>query len=78
MKNTILLLGLLVFSLPTITDAQERITLADESVLSVFMVRPSETTSSPAPLLVLMGGGPGNASISRDTSMWLGDRKSVV
>ena len=72
MKNTILLLGLLVFSLPTITDAQERITLADESVLSVFMVRPSETTSSPAPLLVLMGGGPGNASISRDTSMWLG------
>ena len=72
MKNAILLLGLLVFSLPTITDAQERITLADESVLSVFMVRPSETTSSPAPLLVLMGGGPGNASISRDTSMWLG------
>jgi len=55
MKNAILLLGLLVFSLPTITDAQERITLADESVLSVFIVRPSETTSSPAPLLVLMG-----------------------
>ena len=72
MRNTILLLGLLVSSLPMITDAQERITLADKSVLSVFMVRPSETTSFPAPLLILMGGGPGNASISRDTSMWLG------
>ena len=72
MKNTILLLGLLVFAFPMVTNAQERVTLADESVLSVFTVRPSETTSSPSPLLILMGGGPGNASISRDTSMWLG------
>ena len=72
MKNTILLIGLLVFAFPMVTNAQERVTLADESVLSVFTVRPSETTSSPAPLLILMGGGPGNASISRDTSMWLG------
>jgi dienelactone hydrolase len=52
--------------------AQERITLADGSVLNVFMVRPAETTDDPAPLVILMGGGPGNASISRDTSMWLG------
>ncbi|MDD9889066.1 MAG: dienelactone hydrolase family protein [Gammaproteobacteria bacterium] len=52
--------------------AQERITLEDGSVLAVFMVRPAETSSEPAPLLILMGGGPGNASISRDTSIWLG------
>jgi predicted esterase len=36
------------------------------------MVQAAETTDQPAPLLILMGGGPGNASISRDTSMWLG------
>ena len=53
-------------------DAQEQITLADGSRLAVFMVRPTETTNAPSPLLILMGGGPGNASISRDTSMWLG------
>jgi predicted esterase len=52
--------------------AQERITLEDGSRLGVFMVKPAETSSQPAPLVVLMGGGPGNASISRDTSIWLG------
>jgi predicted esterase len=52
--------------------AQERITLADGSRLGVFMVKPAESLSQPAPLVILMGGGPGNASISRDTSIWLG------
>ena len=55
-----------------VSNAQERITLDDGSVLDVFMVRPSETTEQPSPLVILMGGGRGNASISRDTSMWLG------
>ncbi len=53
-------------------SAQEQIELTDGSVLTVFMVRPAETTSEPGSLLILMGGGPGNASISRDTSIWLG------
>lgn len=53
-------------------NGQERIELADGSVLTVFMVKPAETTDTPSPLLILMGGGPGNASISRDTSIWLG------
>ena len=52
--------------------AQERITLEDGSRLSVYIVQPAETFSEPAPLVILMGGGPGNASISRDTSIWLG------
>ncbi len=68
-KTLILLASLL---LSTMVAAQERITLEDGSVLVVFMVRPAETTVEPAPLLILMGGGPGNASISRDTSIWLG------
>ncbi len=53
-------------------NAQESIKLADGSHLSVFMVRPAETMESPSALLILMGGGSGNASISRDTSIWLG------
>ncbi len=53
-------------------QAQERIELADGSRLAVFMVNPAESTDEPSPLLILMGGGPGNASISRDTSIWLG------
>ena len=65
-----LLAGLLLLSTPVL--AQEEIKLADGSSLQVFMVRPSETTDEPSPLLVLMAGGPGNLSISRDTSMWLG------
>jgi len=52
--------------------AQERITLEDGSRLGVFMVTPAESLDEPAPLVILMGGGPGNASISRDTSIWLG------
>ncbi len=56
----------------TALSAQERIELADGSVLTVFMVQPAQTTDAPSPLLILMGGGPGNASISRDTSIWLG------
>ncbi len=52
--------------------AQERIDLGDGRQLTVFMVRPAQSSSEPSPLLVLMGGGPGNASISRDTSIWLG------
>ncbi len=52
--------------------AQERITLADGSRLSVYIVKPAQTLSEPSPLVILMGGGPGNASISRDTSIWLG------
>jgi len=46
--------------------------LEDGSRLSVYIVKPAETLSGPAPLVILMGGGPGNASISRDTSIWLG------
>lgn len=53
-------------------SAQERIELGDGSQLTVFLVRPAESSGEPSPLLVLMGGGPGNASISRDTSIWLG------
>ncbi len=66
------ILLLLLMGLTSFASAQERITLADGSVLAVYLVRPAETAESPSPLLILMGGGPGNASISRDTSMWLG------
>jgi predicted esterase len=52
--------------------AQERVQLSDGTHLNVFIVQPADTTDQPSPLLILMGGGPGNASISRDTSMWLG------
>ncbi|MBM89224.1 MAG: hypothetical protein CMQ41_12685 [Gammaproteobacteria bacterium] len=69
MKGLLLLVSLLFVSTGV---AQERITLEDDSVLGVFMVRPAETQKESAPLLILMGGGPGNASISRDTSIWLG------
>jgi predicted esterase len=74
-KKVVQLLLVLLVLLPFVSPpsmAQERITLADGSVLNVFMVQPAETTDQPSPLLILMGGGPGNASISRDTSMWLG------
>jgi poly(3-hydroxybutyrate) depolymerase len=53
-------------------SAQETVELADGSELQVFLLRPSETTTEPSPLLILMGGGTGNLGISRDTSMWLG------
>lgn len=72
MKNAQALILLLSFLFSGMSVAQERITLEDGSRLAVFVVQPAETSESPAPLLILMGGGPGNASISRDTSIWLG------
>jgi len=72
MKNAQALILLLFFLFSGMSVAQERITLEDGSRLAVFVVQPAETSESPAPLLILMGGGPGNASISRDTSIWLG------
>ena len=72
MKNAQALILLLSFLFSGMSLAQERITLEDGSRLAVFVVQPAETSESPAPLLILMGGGPGNASISRDTSIWLG------
>ena len=72
MKNAQALILLLFFLFSGMSVAQERITLEDGSRLAVFVVQPAETSESPAPLLILMGGGPGNSSISRDTSIWLG------
>lgn len=69
-RNWLLLIVILITS--SMSLAQERITLEDGSRLGVFMVKPAESLSEPAPLVILMGGGPGNASISRDTSIWLG------
>lgn len=66
-KLLFILFSLMAFN----TQAQERISLSDGSVLNVFMVSVGET-DQPKPLVILMGGGPGNASISRDTSRWLG------
>ena len=65
-------LTFMVIMFSSMVTAQERITLEDGSRLSVYMVKPAESLSEPAPLVILMGGGPGNASISRDTSIWLG------
>lgn len=72
MKSRSLLVLVLICGLSSMGVAQERVTLADGSRLGVFMVKPAESLSQPAPLVILMGGGPGNASISRDTSIWLG------
>lgn len=69
--NTLCSLLLVLMSSATSLSAQEQITLQDGSRLAVFMVMPEET-SQPAPLVILMGGGPGNLSISLDTSRWLG------
>lgn len=66
-----LFLGMALFAV-TAVQAQERIILADGTVLNVFIVPPAADTSAPHPLVILMGGGPGNASISADTSRWLG------
>lgn len=63
---------LVICILPMTLIAQERITLEDGSVLNVFLVAPSAESAGPHPLVILMGGGPGNASISQDTSRWLG------
>jgi len=69
-RNWFLSIAILIMS--SMSLAQERITLEDGSRLGVFMVKPAESLDEPAPLVILMGGGPGNASISRDTSIWLG------
>ena len=58
--------------LPMTMQAQERITLQDGTVLNVFLVAPENEANRASPLVILMGGGPGNASISQDTSRWLG------
>jgi len=58
--------------LPMTIQAQERITLQDGTVLNVFLVAPENGANRASPLVILMGGGPGNASISQDTSRWLG------
>ena len=58
--------------LPMMAQAQERITLQDGSVLNVFLVASGDQSKQRHPLVILMGGGPGNASISQDTSRWLG------
>jgi dienelactone hydrolase len=57
---------------PMMMQAQERITLQDGTVLNVFLVAPENAATQVSPLVILMGGGPGNASISQDTSRWLG------
>ena len=57
---------------PMNMQAQERITLQDGTVLNVFLVAPENADGQASPLVILMGGGPGNASISQDTSRWLG------
>lgn len=62
--------SVLLFSVSA--SAQETIQLADGNTLTVFIVQPAETSDTPSPLLILMGGGSGNMSISRDTSLWLG------
>ena len=72
MKKLKCCLTLMAVIFCSMISAQERITLEDGSRLSVYIVKPAETIAGPAPLVILMGGGPGNASISRDTSIWLG------
>lgn len=58
--------------LPMMAQAQERITLQDGTVLNVFLVASENENKQRHPLVILMGGGPGNVSISQDTSRWLG------
>lgn len=65
------LLGLLMV-ISAAAQGQERVELDDGSVLNVFVVEPSGNQQEPSPLVILMGGGPGNVSISQDTSRWLG------
>ena len=57
---------------PMSMQAQERITLRDGTALNVFFVAPVNVANQESPLVILMGGGPGNASISQDTARWLG------
>lgn len=62
----------LLLMLPIAVNAQERLELADGSVLSVFLIEPTDSLVQPAPLVILMGGGSGNLSITQDTARWLG------
>lgn len=71
-KRFSLLFGLVALFATNQMLAQERVELADGSVLNVFIVEPQGDFAAPHPLVILMGGGPGNASISADTSRWLG------
>ena len=72
-KTFQLYLVLLLTMLTSIyANAQQRIALADGTVLNVFIVEPATDTAAPHPLVIVMGGWPGNASISADTSRWLG------
>lgn len=72
MKTDLLALFLCIFAISPAL-AQERITLDDGETLAVFMVWPEER-EQPGRLLILFGGGPGNASIAADTSRWLGSQ----
>jgi predicted esterase len=66
-------LGFLLCALVSTTlQAQERISLSDGTLLNVIMVAPKEVSDAAFPLVILMGGGPGNASIASDVSRWLG------
>ncbi len=71
-RMLIKILFILVCATPIVSQAQERIALADGSILNVFMVASVENIEEPRPLVILMGGGAGNVSISQDTSRWLG------
>lgn len=57
---------------PMTMQAQERITLQDGTVLNVFIKAHENESNAALPLVILMAGGPGNVSISQDTSRWLG------
>lgn len=72
MKKLTILFMFCCSLLPMTMQAQERITLQDGTVLNVFLVAPENGANRASPLVILMGGGPGNASISQDTSRWLG------
>ena len=72
MKKLTILFMFCCSLLPMTMQAQERITLQDGTVLNVFLVAPENGANRASPLVILMGGGPGNASISQDTSRWVG------
>ena len=63
---------IILFTFGLGAHAQERIELEDGSKLTVFLVEPEASKDGLSSLVILMGGGPGNISISRDTSQWLG------
>jgi len=71
-QNALRIVFLTLLLLPISLFGQERVQLADQSILNVFLVKPDSFSIEASPLVILMAGGPGNASISRDTSQWLG------